>query len=1202
MKIRFVLTRDENVPTGGVKQAYRQVDVLRKHGYDAAIVTPVEGFRCSWFENDTFVVGPGEQVGPGDFVVLSEVLPFVPPEIKGAEEANIIVYAQNPFNVPRGFGGISNFGKFYKDKVRGVMCVSQHSLEQLSALLPETEVHRIRYSFDRAPWGLSRSPKEKRILYMPRKRGRDIEEALMLVNQAGLLRGWHVDTVDGKSESEVAELMRRAMVFISGSFREGFGMPPAEAMACGCVVVGWTGIAGREFMLPGVAYPVPEGDVLHCANTLKEVLSQPVDKLIATGEMASEYIRNTYSSTEEEKSVLEAWKAFTGTAVFPLKDVAAFVSTYDEGPYLESVLRWLSPRVGMIYVVESLTTFHGEQKPEGERLTKKIVDSVRGEGLENISYHVLEGKSHPKPDIKEAHERNQALEMIERDGYKWVWIVDADEFYTDDEAEKLWAWFLDVSSRHPEVCGAKCTWYTYWRSLKWRIDPPENFHPNIIVKPSCRIATSRHLVPEQQSRIMDVPRDICMARHYSWAHTPEYVQRKLATWTHAHQVVPDWFRRVFMAWKPGSDMRNLNPSEPTAYQEVVRASEPMPEALASHPYMRAEIIESPNRKRIKVVILNHNMPENCDRLYEQLSGCFDDVEIFDSGSDPDKIPIHMGRRLPNVYWTGGWNEILKTCSGYDAVWMLGDDIELRSSPEDYRDAIESSLPFGCWSPCIEGRAKPFMQAAHYAHGEPKSVRNMEGMAMALSGEMMRSVKRLPEGSNGYGQDLWLCFKAREAGLRNVVDGRVRVFHPEGIRYDDESFHKQMEAVFGKMFGPDFRRTVFQYDDRYERNLMEENTMSEKPRGQDKPVGKPYTIVTVDNGWSYPDYIRITNAFPEARKIIMTKGVAEIPPHKGIEIVPYDGSLSMFLVEADVALFPKVGVTTKEDLLKLMKAGVPCVVHQDFAKDIIEHMENGYIYQVLPWAQRWLEQIRDDPKLRDKIASYRWPDSDSQEEKESEPVVEVVKEEVSDSQPAETTLVTVITPTWSRDLKIIKRCIDAVRLQTEQNWEQLVCSNGPEEPQVKQLVEGLRDPRVKYRCVGKDISDKDFGNSARKAMIGEAWGEFVAFCDDDNIYLPGFLETMTVKLVNEPDAGFAVCDIMHFGPLNEAEVGSPPIVLKGEPVKLYHIDPLQVMVRKSVMREVGWDTEVGYLSDGVTLEKLGRGHEHIKVNELLGVHL
>lgn len=1191
MKIRFVLTRDENIPTGGVRQAYRQVDILNELGYDAAIVSARPGFRCSWFENETRIVDPDDSLETGDFLVLSEILPCMP-EMPGADKANVIIYAQNPFGIFRGYGGVPKLFDFYKNRVAGVMCVSGHSLGLLNNLFPETPSHRISYSFDKPPFGPS-TQKERLVVYMTRRRREDVETALMIAGGKQALRGWRIESVSDKSEAEVAGLMRRAMVFVAGGHQEGFGMPAAEAMACGCVVVGWHGHGGMEFMLPGVSYPIPEGDYITCATTLVEVLKTDFKDLVRQGDMASEYIRSTYSTKREIESVKTAWDAFTHAKEETTeKDkVAAFVSTYDEGPYLKSVLKFLSPRVGRVYVVESESTFYGAQKPEGERRTKRIVDEVTSEGVNNIVYRVLEGKEHPSPDIKEAHERNQALEMIERDGFEWVWIVDSDELYTEAGADALWKWFLKVAKDNPDVLGAKCSWYTYWRSVHWRIDPPEPFRPNVIIRSSCRIASSRHLLPHQQKKIVDVSETLCMVHHYSWAHTPEHVRRKISTWTHAHQVEPGWFENVFMAWQPGSDMHDLHPVEPSAYKRVVKADR-IPEALEGHAYVGQQVIQD-KEKRIKVVILNHNQPENSDKLYEQLEHHFD-VEIFDSGSDPDKIPVHVGRALDNVYWAGGWNEILGTCRDYDAVWMLGCDITLKQEPSEYRRAIEASLPFGCWSPCIEGRAKPFMQEASYGHGEPKMVRNIEGMALAVSREFMREVKELPEGSDGYGQDLWMCMRARQMGLPNIIDGRVCVFHPEGTGYSDKKFHDQMEKVFGEMFGPDFRRTAFEYDDRYEQNLV--GAPTGKP--EHATEGKRFTIVTVDNGWGYPEFMRVTSHFPDARKIVMTKGIADIPPSDGTEQIPYDDSLSRLIQAADVALFPKVGISTRKDMEKLMRAGIPCVIHQDFGADV-EHMKNGFVYQNTNWAMQWIASIRDNPAHRKAVEDYQWP--------EDEPVQVPVQE------PSEMSLVgagdivrscvTVVTPTWNRDPAIVKRCIDSFRLQTEKSWTQLVCSNGPEEKAIRGLVESIGDSRVRYCHLNAAPKNGDFGNSARAAVIQAANSPYIMFCDDDNIVLPTFIEEMRKALRADEDADFALCDIMHFGPLNEKETGmKPPVVLTGEPVKLYYVDPLQVFVKTKVMQEAGWDTSVGYLSDGVSLERMAKDRKYVRVQKVLGVHV
>jgi len=130
---------------------------------------------------------------------------------------------------------------------------------------------------------------------------------------------------------------------------------------------------------------------------------------------------------------------------------------------------------------------------------------------------------------------------------------------------------------------------------------------------------------------------------------------------------------------------------------------------------------------------------------------------------------------------------------------------------------------------------------------------------------------------------------------------------------------------------------------------------------------------------------------------------------------------------------------------------------------------------------------------------------------------------------------------------------------------------------------------------------DFGNTARKEMIKKARGELIAFVDDDNVILPEFLEEM-IRAINCSGKDFAVCDVIHFGPLDVSTGMIAPVVLKGEPVKLKYVDPLQVVVRANVMKQIGWDTKKGYLSDGVTLEELGNTSSHVKIDKVLGIHM
>jgi glycosyltransferase involved in cell wall biosynthesis len=121
------------------------------------------------------------------------------------------------------------------------------------------------------------------------------------------------------------------------------------------------------------------------------------------------------------------------------------------------------------------------------------------------------------------------------------------------------------------------------------------------------------------------------------------------------------------------------------------------------------------------------------------------------------------------------------------------------------------------------------------------------------------------------------------------------------------------------------------------------------------------------------------------------------------------------------------------------------------------------------------------------------------------------------------------------------------------------------------------------------------------MLAKASGEYVLFLDDDNVIVPEYLERM-IYAIEASGKDFAVCRVVHFGPLNESAVGNPPQVLRGIPVKLHHIDTLQVVVKREVIQRVGWNTELGYLADGHTLQKLGDECEYIEVPEVLGFHM
>jgi glycosyltransferase involved in cell wall biosynthesis len=195
-------------------------------------------------------------------------------------------------------------------------------------------------------------------------------------------------------------------------------------------------------------------------------------------------------------------------------------------------------------------------------------------------------------------------------------------------------------------------------------------------------------------------------------------------------------------------------------------------------------------------------------------------------------------------------------------------------------------------------------------------------------------------------------------------------------------------------------------------------------------------------------------------------------------------------------------------------------------------------------------------------------------------------------------ITILTPTRNRPLPVVERCVASVNQQTFPGWEHLVCSDGPREPGVEELVRRGRDPRRRYLHLGEPRGH--FGAGARAALVPEVRSDYMAFLDDDNVLFPKFCERMVQALESRPDAGFAVCQIVHGGPLHP-RFGLPPVVLHGIPPVTGNIDTLQVVARTGLMRQVGWVLD-GYLSDGATYERLARAAPWVAVDEVLGIHL
>lgn len=118
-------------------------------------------------------------------------------------------------------------------------------------------------------------------------------------------------------------------------------------------------------------------------------------------------------------------------------------------------------------------------------------------------------------------------------------------------------------------------------------------------------------------------------------------------------------------------------------------------------------------------------------------------------------------------------------------------------------------------------------------------------------------------------------------------------------------------------------------------------------------------------------------------------------------------------------------------------------------------------------------------------------------------------------------VSVVVLTWNR-VNLLKEALDAILEQTYKDFEVLVIDNESTD-NTEGYVKSIPDERVKYykNANGGNLSvNRNFG-------IAHASGDYVAFCDDDDIWLPDKLQTQINCIKQNSDCLFCATNTFFY---------------------------------------------------------------------------
>lgn len=258
----------KNVPIGGIKVAYQHCIMLQQCGYKAypLLMGDYVGDFFGFDIENKIISNIGFNLEANDVVVSSEIRPYDGLKFNGGIK---VLFMQNigltnrlreedkqKSYIELGFDHVITCSQFCTEYLKNNMGIDAVTIT--NGVDQEKFVSKNNITI------------EGRILALPRKNKQDLENILQL------LKGKDISfkLVDGLTQNELIHEYQLADIFLATGYPEGFGLPPLEAMLCGCAVVGFTGGGASEFMIDNeTALVAEDGNCEAAANKILMLLN-----------------------------------------------------------------------------------------------------------------------------------------------------------------------------------------------------------------------------------------------------------------------------------------------------------------------------------------------------------------------------------------------------------------------------------------------------------------------------------------------------------------------------------------------------------------------------------------------------------------------------------------------------------------------------------------------------------------------------------------------------------------------------------------------------------------------------------------------------------------------------------------------------------------------------------------------------------------
>ncbi len=306
--------------SGGIQWIYNHVKRLNQEGYNAIIVHQKNGFvpewLKDWFDQDEegnfidiniqYLDNKNLQVNLEDFFFIPEGFPQLMENLRNAP-CKKVVYCLNWYYVLNALQpGIywDSYG------IRDCLSISQSQTNYLRLIMPFLNFKQVTCQVG-----------DPEVYFPPEKSSDKKMQIAFIKSRDGGQKAYNVIKtfyalfpyfrfikfveLSGMDKDTFAQAMRESQFYAHFDEASSLGTAPIEAWRSGCLVAGWDGVGGVEFMNPQNTWLAPNGDIVRLALALGNMIEAFIMNSVPNETyMAMEEACERYTADAERNSIL----------------------------------------------------------------------------------------------------------------------------------------------------------------------------------------------------------------------------------------------------------------------------------------------------------------------------------------------------------------------------------------------------------------------------------------------------------------------------------------------------------------------------------------------------------------------------------------------------------------------------------------------------------------------------------------------------------------------------------------------------------------------------------------------------------------------------------------------------------------------------------------------------------------------------------